>query len=202
MSSKKIVISKDFSIRLNEVAKYLLFDKRRQGKFAKMIGVSPSYFSEVINSKTGPSFKLLFGIAKEFPGINLNWLLTGDEEMIRGLEIEPEIQVSKETPLYNKVGNLDDEPETAGLLSMTREILKSGTEYSASLAANIRSFHCAIKTEKKLNGMDNDVSEIKDIVKELVGELENIKQNLKQTDKIREGNHESEKGEVLKKRVM
>ena len=129
--------------------------------------------------------KLLFGIAKEFPGINLNWLLTGEEEMIRGLEIEPEIQVNKETPLYNKVKNLDSDPETAGLLSMTIEILKSGTEYSASLAANIRSFHRAIKTEERL---EERILKIED--------------NLKQADRIREGNNVVEKGDILKKRVM
>lgn len=122
--------------------------------------------------------------------------------MIRGLEIEPEIQVTEETPIIYKVEDLDDDPETAGLLSMTIEMLKSNTEYSASLAANIRSFHRAIRTENLFNSMDNDMGKMKKNMKELVDEIKNIKQTHKQTDKIREGNHDSAKGEILKKRVM
>ncbi|MBU1161754.1 MAG: hypothetical protein KKF96_04270 [Proteobacteria bacterium] len=47
------------------------------------------------------------------------------------------------------------------MLTLTREILKSGTGYSDSLAANIRSFHNAVKTEKRLNKMESEVAELK-----------------------------------------
>lgn len=41
----------------------------------------------------------------------------------------------------------DTDPEVADLVLKTRQILTSGTGYSASLAANIRSFHNAMTTE-------------------------------------------------------
>jgi len=108
--------------------------------------------------------------------------------MIKRLEIEPKMQVDDEIPLYNKVKNLEDDPETAGLLSMTREILKSGTEYSVSLAANVRSFHNAIKTEKRLNKMEEKILKMDD--------------KFKQADRIRNEDSEVEKSTILKKRVM
>ena len=62
---------------------------------------------------------------------------------------------------------------------MTREILKSGTDYSASLAANVRSFHHAIKTENRLNKIEDKILKMGD--------------KIKQTDKIREGDSEVER---------
>lgn len=148
MSSKKIEITKDFSIRLNEIMEYLLFNKRQQGKFAKTIGVSPSYFSEVLNSKAGPSFNLLFGIAKEFSGINLNWLLTGEGKMISRLETEPEMQIAEEASIY-KVENED--PEIIELLDGARKVLKSGNQVAYdALERNIRYFSHTIEIEKEV----------------------------------------------------
>ena len=54
-----------------------------------------------------------------------------------------------------------DDPETIEMLTLAREILKSGTGYSNSLAANIHSFCSAVKTEKRLNKMEIEVAELK-----------------------------------------
>ena len=114
--------------------------------------------------------------------ININWLLTGEGEMIRKPEKELEDK-KNDTYIYK-----EENPETAGLLSMTRDVLKSDTDYSASLAANIRSFHHAIKTESRLNGLEN--------------EIQHIKKSLKQADRIRNNDQDNSRGEILKKRAM
>ena len=150
---------------------YFGFNKRRQGKFAKIIGISPSFLSEVVNLKSGPSFSLLFGIAKEFPGINLNWLLTGEGEIIKSDGIDQ-----------------DADPEVAELVNLTKEVLKSGTDYSSSLTANIRSFYHAIRTERLVNNLLSRV-----------GALE---ARLKKSEKIRKEDPSEEKERFLKKREM
>jgi DNA-binding XRE family transcriptional regulator len=50
----------------------------KQGDFAKWIGVSRSYLSEVENEKGKPSIEMVVGIANSFTFINNNWLLTGE----------------------------------------------------------------------------------------------------------------------------
>ena len=150
---------------------YFGFNKRRQGKFAKIIGISPSFLSEVVNLKSGPSFSLLFGIAKEFPGINLNWLLTGEGEIIKSDGIDQ-----------------DADTEVEELINLAKEVLKSGTDYSSSLTANIRSFHHAIRTERLVNN--------------LVSRVGALEARLKKSEKIRKEDPSEEKERFLKKREM
>ena len=61
----------------------------------------------------------------------------------------------------------DEHPEIADLLSKTREILSSKTEYSAALAAIIRSLHYAMTIENRLNGIEAQLQEIKERLKKL-----------------------------------
>ena len=97
----------------------------------------------------------------------------------------------------------NEDPEVADLISKTRQILTSGTDYSVSLAANIRSFHNAMTTEEHLHRMDNDVSSIKTLVKDLVDECREIKERLNKSDSnIRQEDPEEIRGEILKKRAV
>lgn len=78
--------------------------------------------------------------------INLHWLLTGEGD-----------------PYIYKVGGaLDDDPEIASLLDMTRAVLKSDTDYSDSLAANVRSFFRALKSEKRISNIESELTTIKE----------------------------------------
>lgn len=78
MSRKKSVISKYFSDRLLFLMEKVGFGGRQNIKFANKVGVSSSFLSDVINLKSGPSFGLIYGITKNYPEININWLLTGE----------------------------------------------------------------------------------------------------------------------------
>jgi len=157
-----------------------------QDEFAKPLNIKGTSISAMELGKSNPSNAVLELIEIKYR-INRIWLKTGEGKMNMEPEPKKEIQVNEETPLY-KVGILDDDPETAGLLSMTREILKSGTEYSVSLAANVRSFHNAIKTEKRLNKMEEKILKMDD--------------KFKQADRIRNEDSEVEKSTILKKRAM
>ena len=52
--------------------------------FAKILGFSHNYLSEVENRKTKPSLVLLYRISMNTT-VNLHWLLTGEGEMLRGV---------------------------------------------------------------------------------------------------------------------
>ncbi|MBW2570067.1 MAG: helix-turn-helix transcriptional regulator [Deltaproteobacteria bacterium] len=156
--------------------------------FSILLGISHSSLSQVENNKTITSAQTISNLVQN-TNINIYWLFTGEGEMIRNPE--KEVSVAENSTYIYK----EEDTETAGLISMTREVLKSNTDYSVSLAANVRSFHHAIKTESRLNGMDKTI-------KHLVTEIKDIKQSSKQTGKIRESDSEVEKGAILKKRVM
>ena len=130
-------------------------------------------------------------------GLSLDYIFTGKGKMIR----EPDKAVGNDTYIY-KVKKNEDDPEITDLLTGALEVLKSKTDYSASLAANIRSFHHAIKTETRLNGMDNNMTEIKKIMGELAEKNKNIEARLRQSDRIRNNDQETQRGEILKKRAI
>jgi len=50
-------------------------------KFAKELNVSQGTLCEIENGKAAPSYKVLYLMGKKY-GINLNWLVNGDGEMM------------------------------------------------------------------------------------------------------------------------
>jgi len=68
-----------FSNRLNSLIHEV--SNGNQSEFAKKIHTSEAYLSQVINEHYGCSVAMIFGIAEEYPKININWLLTGRGEM-------------------------------------------------------------------------------------------------------------------------
>lgn len=99
--------------------------------------------------------------------------------------------------LYN---DMENDPEAADLLTKTWQIIKSGSGYSASLAANIQYSHQSMMTENQLNGIVQDVGDMKNIVKDLVLECKEIKERLKKSDSsIRQEDPEEIRGEIFKK---
>ena len=78
MSRKTLHISKNFADRLVYLMRKLGFKERQHGKFARKIGISDSFLSNVLNLQSGPSFHLIYGISNEFPAVNIRWLLTGE----------------------------------------------------------------------------------------------------------------------------
>lgn len=126
--------------------------------FSKLLNISQASLSDYENNKTPISYEAIVNL-KQNTDINIEWLLFGVGEMIdQGAECDT---------LINKVGVFEDDPETIDLLEMARGVLNSGTDYSHSLAANIRSFHNAVKTEKRVNKMEDEIAELKMQIREL-----------------------------------
>lgn len=94
MSSKKIVKT-EIGIRIKQVR-----GKNHQKEFAKIIGFSSSYLSEVESGKTKPSLELLIALS-QITKYSLHWLLTGEGPML----LEPsEGMVKEHVALYGELG--------------------------------------------------------------------------------------------------
>ena len=94
MSSKKIVIS-EIGNRIKQIR-----GKDTQKEFAKILGFSSSYLSEVESGKTKPSLELLVRIS-QIANCSLHWLLTGEGFM----NLEPsEFMVKENLVSYGELG--------------------------------------------------------------------------------------------------
>lgn len=167
---------------------------KNEKQVAELLGLSPTDFSN--RKKRGTLLPLVVDWAIH-EKVDLNWLLTGEGEPYRkggrGEEGEPEEvgtpaqgeatvykdregepQGHDREAVYNKdrpAGSPKGDP-LRELLEMTAEILASHTDYAASLAANIRSFHKSVELEKRTSSLeqkcDELIEEVMDLKKSVV----------------------------------
>lgn len=72
----------------DNIIKIRKYKNLSQKDFACKTMISPSTLSEVESKKINPSSALLVGIANAFDDINIEWLLTGNGEMLKSEESE------------------------------------------------------------------------------------------------------------------
>ena len=66
--------------RITLIRKYKLLNQKT---FSEITGVARSTLSEVESGKNRPSSELIAGSANAFNDINIEWLLTGKDEMLK-----------------------------------------------------------------------------------------------------------------------
>lgn len=110
-----------------------------QKELAEGIGTSQGYVCALEQDQKVPGGEILVSL-KSFLGVDLNWLLTGEEK----------------TPQQGTaVMVTDEDPEVAELLEGARRVLKSGNPIAFdALERNIRYFDQAVASEKRLNSME------------------------------------------------
>jgi phage repressor protein C with HTH and peptisase S24 domain len=119
LSSKKIAKS-EIGSRIKRVR-----GKDPQKVFAKIVGFSASYLSEVESGKTKPSLELLVRIS-QIANYSLHWLLTGEGPMF----LEPsEFMVKENLVSYGELGEFAVIPMVA--LAPGKGIGRQGTEEGA-----------------------------------------------------------------------
>ena len=135
MSRKKTKLSE---LNLKKIGHRIAFIRLKAGEkqeeFGKRVEISKGNVSDMENCKHNPSYIPIVRIIEKY-SVNPEWLLFGEGD------------------IYNKDkgGDIPEGDPHKDLLVMTREILVSETEYSNSLAANIKSFHSAIETKRELS---------------------------------------------------
>ncbi|RHR83001.1 helix-turn-helix domain-containing protein [Odoribacter sp. AF15-53] len=76
-------------------------------KFAAMIGVNASTISHILAGRNKPGFDIISNIAKAYPDISLNWLITGNGSMD-----DSTVEKEKKTPVQEPtLFNLDENSE-------------------------------------------------------------------------------------------
>jgi len=136
-------------INLNSVVGRILEKKglTQNREVAEILGISPADFSN--RKKRGTLLPLLIDWAIH-EKVNLHWFITGER-----------IFDSKSTAL-------DPDPEVAELLEGARKVLTSGNPVAFdALERNIRYFSHAIDVEKRMQGMEADLAEMKRYVMEM-----------------------------------
>ena len=177
-----------------------LVDENASGEhtiFAKHAGIPTSTFQGYIDGRY-PHAKHLIRIRETYR-VNINWLLTGvgDKYVKEGScesvksvynnDIEGSCRVAEGAATFKMY---NDDPEISGLLDMTSGILTSGTEYSVSLAASIRSFHSAVCMGREIGRL-----------KERVDLLESVfAQCAQKNSAIRQGDPPEKKEDLIKMR--
>jgi len=165
--------------------------KLTQDNFAKPLGIKGSFISDIERGKAKPSESVIQLLEIKYR-LNREWLFSGQGDPYIKVH-DGEKDAESDVSIY-KVGDpLDEDPEIAELLIMTREIIKSGTGYTHSLAANIRSFYQAMQNEQCLGTIKNTMNQ-------LASDVEDIKQQIKQRNQIRDDDDQAQRGEILKKR--
>lgn len=122
-----------------------------QKALAQALGVSQGHISALEQNEKIPGGDILISLKKCF-GVDLNWMLTGEGQ----------------TDISNGQLIPSDPPELAELLDGARKVLTSGNPIAFdALERNIRYFSHAIEVEKRMQGMEADLAEMKSYVMEM-----------------------------------
>lgn len=83
----------------NRLKSYFKLKNFKQNAVAQRIDVSAGFLSRVLNNEEEITAKVIFGLSKSFAELNLNWLMSGEGEMlVEHLHVVTEKSAAYETP--------------------------------------------------------------------------------------------------------
>lgn len=108
---------------------FLAAENITQAKFAETIGVARAGVSHVLSGRNKPSFEFLDSMARNYPTLSLEWLISGRGKMYKdGRQAETtQILDSHEPELFSEAAQI---PETQTVESNDRSIVKVVLFYS------------------------------------------------------------------------
>lgn len=74
-------VMQDMNSRLQT---FLNAESITQSQFADKIGVAKAGISHIMSGRNKPSYDFIVSMAKAFPALNLEWLITGEGKMYKG----------------------------------------------------------------------------------------------------------------------
>lgn len=60
---------------------FLLAENISQSQFAEKLGVAPASISHILGGRNKPGYDFLVSLARHYPSLNLEWLITGKGKM-------------------------------------------------------------------------------------------------------------------------
>lgn len=172
---------------------------------AAVLGISAQSVHGVKKRKRIPDSWYL--ILADKSGVSIDWLRTGDGEMRRSLKFKPaalpnqdidptvgsggfvDLVAGSSAGQERKAGSANNESDfglgdvenfdIGEVLAQTIDILNSKTVYTTAIVSNIKAFHKAITTEKKIddmqNRLDQTLSDFQDRLNKIHAEYEEIR---------------------------
>lgn len=96
-------------------------------KFAAMIDVNPSAISHLLKGRNKPGYDVLVNIARAFPDISMDWLLTGKGSMYTQAVERPSVFANtpekKEKPIRQEEKESVSEKETAAVFQEAATVI-------------------------------------------------------------------------------
>ena len=98
----------------SRLQQFLSAENISQSQFADTIGVARASVSHILAGRNRPGFDFIERMAKHFPSLNLEWLITGKGRMYKGdfEHILVPVPVTEESPNDTTEESLFPEPET------------------------------------------------------------------------------------------
>lgn len=102
------------NVRLQQ---FLAAENISQSQFADSIGVARASVSHILAGRNKPGFDFIERMARQYPELNLEWLITGRGRMYDHVKSAPEMPVGPVSPLSDAsedslFGELPEQPET------------------------------------------------------------------------------------------
>ena len=102
------------NVRLQQ---FLAAENISQSQFADSIGVARASVSHILAGRNKPGFDFIERMARQYPELNLEWLITGHGRMYDRAKSAPEVPVGPVSPLSDAsedslFGALPEQPET------------------------------------------------------------------------------------------
>ena len=122
-------------MNLNErISKVIAYSELSSSEFADEIDVQRSNISHITSGRNKPSLDFLIKIKERFPELQWEWLITGEGEMIKTAEENPEPVFQKPTPLPDLFSLIAD--ENFGITEKEDQVTKSVSPES-NIAAQV-----------------------------------------------------------------
>ena len=145
----EISTAKEIGQRIRTIRRRL---KMNQTEFGQHLGVNTTTMSGYEKGYVKAMQPEKLRTIAELGGITLDELITGQE-------------IPDQSPQTKK--NHSDQIDMVKMVTMTMEVLESITIFPAALAANIRAFHAAYKTECEMNDLMGEMKKMQEQMVEL-----------------------------------
>ena len=68
---------------ISRLEQLLTAENITKSQFSEILGVAPATISHLLSGRNKPSYEILVAISKNFPNLNIDWLLNGTGKMYK-----------------------------------------------------------------------------------------------------------------------
>ena len=151
-----------FSVKLRKIIEHSGDSNK---VFAVNCGMNKSQVYNYINDNQLPGMDFFIQMKKKYPWVNLDDLIDDQKDVCFDEDGENEEELGVDT-------------KTSELLSKAKDVLLSGTDFSFSLSANIRSFYDAMITKKRFNDIEVRLANLEEKRKEAESQEEHYGESI------------------------